>query len=101
MLRQLAEGKWTFETAAHLLNRAGFGGPPSEIDSLLALGQEGAVSRLVDFERVPDDTPAPEWAKPDPEYAATVRSMQSAAEEERRQMYRERQQEERQHLVNL
>ena len=39
---------WDRDAAAHLLRRAGFGGTPAEIDSLYALGPDGAVSRLVD-----------------------------------------------------
>ncbi len=43
---------WTRESAAHLLRRAGFGGTPAEIDALHALGLEGAVSYLVDYEAI-------------------------------------------------
>jgi uncharacterized protein (DUF1800 family) len=43
---------WTREAAAHLSRRAGFGGTPAEIDDLYALGLEGAVSRLVDYDSV-------------------------------------------------
>jgi uncharacterized protein (DUF1800 family) len=35
--------KWSFETAAHLLNRAGFGGTPGEIESARKDGLETAV----------------------------------------------------------
>ena len=34
MLKALARKHWDFTTAAHLLNRAGFGGTPKEIDHL-------------------------------------------------------------------
>jgi uncharacterized protein (DUF1800 family) len=34
------------EQAEHLLNRAGFGGTPEEVDRLVALGREGAVRAL-------------------------------------------------------
>lgn len=44
--------QWTRDDAAHLLRRAGFGGPPEEIDALYALGRQGAVARLVDYERI-------------------------------------------------
>src|SRR5438552_3529421 len=43
---------WTRDAAAHLLRRAGFGGPPSEIDALYAKGLEGAVSSLVDYDTI-------------------------------------------------
>ncbi|MEM7188737.1 MAG: DUF1800 domain-containing protein [Pseudomonadota bacterium] len=41
---------WTQADAAHLLERAGFGGSPAEISALHALGPDGAVRRLVQFE---------------------------------------------------
>ncbi|HWQ92158.1 MAG TPA: hypothetical protein VN673_10835, partial [Clostridia bacterium] len=69
MLKALAEADWNYEAAAHLLNRAGFGGPPGEIEHLLAMGHKRAVSHLVDYERLPDKASAPEWAKPDPDRA--------------------------------
>ncbi len=43
---------WARGAAAHLLRRGGFGGTPSEIDELFALGLEAAVSRLVDYESI-------------------------------------------------
>jgi uncharacterized protein (DUF1800 family) len=39
---------------AHLLRRAGFGGNAALVDEYAALGFEGAVDRLVNFERVDD-----------------------------------------------
>lgn len=64
MLKPLPAAKWTYTTAAHLLNRAGFGGTPSEIEKLRRLGPEKAVDFLVDYEKIPDETPTPSWAKP-------------------------------------
>ncbi|HVR34695.1 MAG TPA: DUF1800 domain-containing protein [Methylomirabilota bacterium] len=66
MLRPLPDSKWNFTTAAHLLNRAGFGGPPAAIERLVKLGLDGAVDWLVDYEKVSDPTKPPEWARPDP-----------------------------------
>ena len=45
MLKPIAAAKWNFTTAAHLMNRAGFGGTPEEIETLIALGPEKAVAR--------------------------------------------------------
>ena len=53
-LEPLAEADFGYEQAAHLLERAGFGGPPAEIEELASLGLHGAVSRLVDYEQVDD-----------------------------------------------
>ena len=52
--------------AAHLLNRAGFGGTPKEIQALADLGPEKAVSSLLDYESIPDSTLNPDWARPNP-----------------------------------
>ncbi|HQR39922.1 MAG TPA: DUF1800 domain-containing protein [Blastocatellia bacterium] len=41
---------WTRETAAHLLRRAGFGATAAELDEYEALGLNGAVAKLVDYE---------------------------------------------------
>ena len=53
-LEPLAEAEFGYEQAAHLLERAGFGGTPVQIEELVALGLEGAVARLVDYESIDD-----------------------------------------------
>ena len=67
--------------AAHLLNRAGFGGPPGEIERLAALGPARAVSRLVDYESIPQAAADPDWAKPDPGRGERLRAARSASPE--------------------
>ncbi len=52
---------WTLFDAAHLLNRAGFGGSPSEIKALHALGRENAVDFLISPAEPLDAFPAPGW----------------------------------------
>ena len=101
MFKPLPAAKWDFKAAAHLLNRAGFGGPPAEIEKLVSLGPEKAVSHFVDFEKIPDDTADPEWAKPEPDRAEKFLAARRAGEEERRKLLRERQQQDRQHMVEL
>ncbi|MBE3559529.1 MAG: DUF1800 domain-containing protein [Ktedonobacteraceae bacterium] len=39
----------------HLLRRAGFGATPDELASYSALGYQGAVDRLLNYQQVPDD----------------------------------------------
>lgn len=46
---------WNERRAAHLLERAGFGGTPAEIAEFAQLGPEAAVRRLVYFEGAGDD----------------------------------------------
>ena len=38
MLKPISPASWDYTKAAHLLNRAGFGGPPAEIQKLTDLG---------------------------------------------------------------
>ena len=58
-----AEGPWTWSEAAHLVRRAGFGGSPTEISRIHALGREGAVEALL--EAADDGFELPEWARPE------------------------------------
>lgn len=60
-LSPLPAEAWHAGHAAHLLERAGFGGTPDEVERLAALGLEGAVRRLVYFEGVPVDAAMPEF----------------------------------------
>jgi uncharacterized protein (DUF1800 family) len=101
MLKPLSASKWDFTTAAHLLNRAGFGGTPDDIQKLVALGHEGAVSRLVDFERIPDPVADPEWAHPDPGHAERRRAAKNATPDQRQQMQRAERQLENQRILEL
>src|ERR1700722_16737373 len=101
MLKPLPGSKWNYTTAAHLLNRAGFGGPPAEIQRLADLGLDKAVAFLVDYETIPDDTAAPEWAKPDPTRAERFLKARDADPETRRKMFQEEQQNQRQRIVQL
>jgi uncharacterized protein (DUF1800 family) len=101
MLRPLPDQRWNFKMAAHLLNRAGFGGPPSEIERLAVLGPERAVAFLVDYEHVPDATPNPAWAAPDPNREERLRAARQASPEERKKIQREEQQNQRQRMIEL
>ena len=58
-----AADSWTIGEACHLLNRAGFGGSPSAIKALHALGRKGAVDSLLSAQEAPEDFPIPEWAR--------------------------------------
>src|SRR5580765_7186338 len=50
-LSPIAARDWNAERAAHLLERAGFGGTPEEIDKLASLTPQQAVDALVDYRR--------------------------------------------------
>ncbi|MDQ3199738.1 MAG: DUF1800 domain-containing protein [Verrucomicrobiota bacterium] len=67
MLTPLPAQKWTFRTAAHLLNRAGFGAIPEEIEAAQRAGMEATVKN---FLHPPADPPAAEeddapWRAPE------------------------------------
>src|SRR5262245_45844802 len=99
MLKPLSAGKWDFSTAAHLLNRAGFGGSPAEIERLAAAGLQNAVASLVDYERFADSTSDPAWAKPDPERAQKLVALRQAPEDQRRQMQQQERQLQRERMM--
>jgi uncharacterized protein (DUF1800 family) len=54
-LAPIAEDDWSYDRAAHLLERAGFGGTPAEVAALAAMTPEEAVAHLVDYEAIPND----------------------------------------------
>lgn len=65
MLNPLPGERWNYETATHLLNRAGFGGTPDDIQKLTGMWHEYAISSLIDYEKIPINTLDPAWAHPD------------------------------------
>jgi uncharacterized protein (DUF1800 family) len=102
MLEPLPNNQWTLAAAAHLMNRAGFGGDPKAVDSLHRLGLNGAVSWFVDYERFPDNTPAPDWAEPDPDLYARRDAIRRAADPETQRMLQQQQyQEEQAEMADL
>ena len=54
-LTPIAASDWTYERAAHLIERAGFGASPEEIARLAALTPQRAVDELVDYESIPSN----------------------------------------------
>ncbi len=102
MLKSLASGQWDYSMAAHLLNRAGFGGTPADVKKLDDLGLDGAVDYLVDYEKIPDPTPNPDWAKPEPDRMQHMAEVyRTGTPEEKRQLQQETQQLERQRITDL
>ena len=51
-LSPIGASDWTPERARHLLDRAGFGGPPEEVARLAAMTPEAAVAWFIDFTAV-------------------------------------------------
>ena len=63
-LTPLPSSKWNEATAAHLLNRAGFGATPDEIERTRQKGLTAAVRDLVDVKSDTASVPGPAWAHP-------------------------------------
>ena len=101
MLRVLSPSQWNYYTAAHLLNRAGFGGRPAEIEAAVRVGMEGTVERLINFESEPEASANPDWAKAGPERFGRMRELRDADPEKRKEIQRMYQREEREHLAEL
>src|SRR5471032_3185157 len=89
MLNPLPNDRWNYETAAHLLNRAGFGGPPAEIQKLADSGPDKAVSSLIDYEHIRGLLPDPDWATPDPQRLENLRLAIKNAKPEDAQMLKQ------------
>jgi hypothetical protein len=51
-LSPISASEWNSGRAAHLIERAGFGGTPADIERLAAMAPERAVDSLVDYESI-------------------------------------------------
>ncbi len=51
-LAPISASDWNYDNAAHLLERAGFGGTPEEVELLAAMSPRDAVRSLVYFDKV-------------------------------------------------
>jgi uncharacterized protein (DUF1800 family) len=88
MLTPLDPNQWSREKAAHLLNRAGFGGTPEEIDALRVLGLKVAVDKLLDARDDDARFPKPGWAVPRDIFALR-REARALPESERKERMKE------------
>ena len=58
-LSPIAPSDWTYDRAAHLIGRAGFGATPEEVEQLARLTPQQAVDRLVDYEAIDNSAARP------------------------------------------
>jgi uncharacterized protein (DUF1800 family) len=58
-LSPISASDWSFDRAAHLLERAGFGGTPDDVARLAAMSPQAAVAALVDYHAIANDHLAP------------------------------------------
>jgi uncharacterized protein (DUF1800 family) len=64
VLSALPADRWNIRTARHLLNRAGFGIPYSQVRGLLEMGPDAAVATFVDFDQVNEPNANPNFLVP-------------------------------------
>ncbi len=101
MTKPFPPSKWTAVEAAHLLNRAGFGGTPSEIEALRALGVVGAVDRLLTGDEDDDLFPPPPLSEPTELHEEMAAMRGTSDDEEKRELRKQRNQAQRQQLFAL
>jgi uncharacterized protein (DUF1800 family) len=100
MLTPFNERHWDLQKAAHLLNRAGFGGTPDEIKAFCELGFDRAVESVLDG---PDDSaqfPKPAWAQPQNLQEMRQQAM-TMTPDAKKQMFQQLQKQYRQDDVDL
>ena len=100
MLTRLQTRQWDLQKAAHLLNRAGFGGTPDEIKAFYELGLDKAVQTALDG---PDDSaqfPKPSWAQPN-NMLEMRQTMMLMTDEDRKAMQQDLQKQYRQEGLDL
>jgi uncharacterized protein (DUF1800 family) len=101
MLTTLIQSRWNAETAAHLLNRAGFGADPETIAGAAARSPAEVVDELLDFSAAADFGP-PSWLnEPEVNLRPNRRAMRDLPEEERQQLQREMRQREGERMAEL
>jgi uncharacterized protein (DUF1800 family) len=101
MLESFDPRKWTVFHAAHLLNRAGFGGTPDEIAALHKMGLQAAVNSLIAGEEDDDLFPPPELTTPEEWVARRQKLRQAESDMERRELQKQSRVEERRQLLAL
>lgn len=83
------------------MSRAGFGGPPAEVEKLARLGLDQAVDYLLEYEKQPDTIPNPEWARPEPDLAEKATLLRNAKEQEKREIFQMEKRKQAQRLPEL
>jgi uncharacterized protein (DUF1800 family) len=100
MLTPLHPSKWDLQKAAHLLNRAGFGGTPDEIKAFCELGFDRAVQSVLEGSDDSTQFPKPAWAQPK-NLMDFRQQMMTLAPDQKKQMQQQLQRQYRQEDVDL
>jgi len=101
MFSPLSEKHWDRYSAAHLLNRAGFGGTPAEIDRIHALGNEKAVVSFLDADDDSDLFPPPPLVEQSYRVAVYQKIKATSNEEERKRLKKDYDKVDREEILNL
>jgi hypothetical protein len=101
MFFPLPDHLWNRYGAAHLLNRAGFGGTPEEIAQVELLGVKGAVESLLNADDDGDLFPSPQLVFPKVRFAYKQRMKSAATEETKQEIRKELNQAERTSMPDL
>jgi uncharacterized protein (DUF1800 family) len=102
MLEPLPQSEWNRQTAAHLLQRAGFGATPQEIETWVQFSPLEAVNKMVDWEQTPFEVKEPEWASPG--YGSPIKDrseLRGLTQEQRKELFKEFQRMQRQNIQDL
>jgi uncharacterized protein (DUF1800 family) len=101
MFSPLPEKLWDRNLAAHLLDRAGFGGTPADIDSLVLMGPGKAVDSFIHADDDGDLFPKPQMLMPAERLVYKQREKAATTEEQRREIRKELGKEEYTSMLNL
>lgn len=89
MIPPLPEHQWDRTKAAHLLNRAGFGGTPARIDGLFAMGLRKGVESFLHAGDDGELFPLPVMVEPPLRFQYKRREKEAASEDARKEIRRE------------
>ena len=103
MLEPISRKAWNTTTAAHLLNRAGFGATVAEVEAAAKRKPEEVVDELVHFDTIADPFDQPDWTQgPDASLKNEAKyNLREMSEEQRKIKIREIRQIELAHLREL
>jgi uncharacterized protein (DUF1800 family) len=99
MLSQLSKEKWTYDTAAHLAARAGFGESPSRLEQWTQQGMEATIQELLHPDN--DTKPPPNFVVPDQFAVLREQARDATSPDEKVQAHRALRQAIKQQLYEL
>src|ERR1700751_560060 len=99
MLSQLSKEKWTYDTAAHLAARAGFGESPSRLEQWTQQGMEATIQELLHPDN--DTKPPPNSVVPDQFAVLREQARDATSPDEKVQAHRALRQAIKQQLYEL